>query len=207
MAKVSEVKPGVPDRLPALRNMVALRGAVPAFGSLQLQAAMESPPVTQPQRAVITPCTVKQRPQFFSSAATLLDASRFQWLGIVHAPDGVAGLSFGEVHVSTGRFTSESHTGGEGSAGTSEGRLNGEGFYTDPYNVLSSMHQQAVAMAVGLVGAVPAADQLGRDGEAAFATDGHAIEPQENSRLVKAEQPGCAQTIMDEGRAFNANNR
>jgi hypothetical protein len=65
--------------------------------------------------------------------------------------------------------------------------------------------QQAGNPGIGLLGAIrPATDQLGRNGEAALAADGHAIESQDNPPLVKTEQAGLAQAIMDKGIAAYA---
>ena len=137
--------------------------------------------------------------------ATLLAASRGQWLGIVHAPDGIAGLSLGLVEVPTSVLASASHQ-GEGGTGTREGRLDLQRRYTNFDNVFTPSSQLAGVAGSGFIGAIPAADQLGRDGEAALAAGRHAVEPQKNPRLThQTEQTGSSQAVMDKGSSSYAN--
>ncbi len=137
----------------------------------------------------------------------LLDASRVQWLGVIESPDGVSGIPLGLVHVPTDIFGSTPNQ-GEGGTGTSEGRLDNQGFFADRHAALIALVSGREATGnpgVGLLGAINGADQLGRDGEAALAADGHAVEPQENPWLAhQTQQTGFSQTVMDKGSAVYA---
>jgi hypothetical protein len=121
------------------------------------------------------------------------------WFGMVEAPDGIAGLTLGQLEVPTDVLGSTPNQ-GEGGTGASEGRLDNQGFFSDRHAALTALvpgREPAGYPRIGLLGTICCADQLGRNGEAALAADGHAIESQENPWLThQAKQTGCSQTIM-----------
>ncbi|MDH5669542.1 MAG: hypothetical protein OEY86_16205 [Nitrospira sp.] len=95
---------------------------------------------------------------------TLLDASRLQWLGVVDAPDGIAGLPFGDLHVPTGVLGSAALT-GEGGTGLGQRGLDNQGVVADHtaktflmpgYETLTWDYEPTGGTGSGFIGLIPA---------------------------------------------------
>ena len=122
------------------------------------------------------------------------------WLGIVEAPDGIAGVSLGSFGILTANLVIMSTATEDRNAGSSEGSLDDQRLFanSDVSSILTtSLNQVADSIGIGILGTVPFADQLGVDGDSSFPSDSHAIQSGKDASLLPGEGSTVGNIIVD----------
>jgi len=138
----------------------------------------------------------------------VLKASRLNWLGGIEAPNGIAGITAGQLGVPAQvLFPGWTSSTVERGTGLSESGLDVQGYFANRHaadTILVTAHKATGRTGIGLIQTIPGADQLGRNGEEPLTSDRHAVEPQEDSQLIQVEDPNFSQAVMNENAAVHA---
>ena len=134
--------------------------------------------------------------------SSLIGAAQSQWQGLIQAPNGIAGVSLGQVGVTTPdlSFQNVADIDMESSeqnrnAGSRESGFNNQLFSTNT-NVLigpASLDQQ------------PASDESGLNSDASFASDRHTVNAEPDARLGEGESASVLASVVNENIAMKTN--
>jgi hypothetical protein len=138
---------------------------------------------------------------------SLIDASRAGWGSFVDAPDGIGGVTPRDLGVAAPDFSFPDGTDRQArNAGINQGGLDNQSFFAnlDITSVQSILNdQEARNIGVGSIGygfsnRTSIADQVGSDSNPSLSTDGHAVQSQFDSPLLRGQRAIIGDAIVDE---------
>jgi len=169
-------------------------------------APLQAESTAQPENTT-SPLTV-------TDLASLLDASRAGWLGMIKMPDGGAGITLGSFGGTTAELTvvNDRNEHEDGDAGVGEGGLNDQLLLTNAHILFVTHDQQAASVGVGAFGSVfnstAVANQTWGDSDSSLAPHSHPIQSQDESVLSgKLDGTTLAQIIVNHDGAIHTSIR
>jgi hypothetical protein len=122
-------------------------------------------------------------------------------LGLINVPDGVAGVSFGQIGITATDLALDKGAGAslkysEANRDTrgSEGGFNDQLFFANTNTVF----------ALGTVDQQPITDKFALNGNASFASDRHSVNAKPNAGLTEGESASVLGSVVNENRSMEA---
>ncbi|MDH4188510.1 MAG: hypothetical protein OEV08_16100, partial [Nitrospira sp.] len=140
---------------------------------------------------------------------SLIDVSRAGWRSLVDVPDGIGGITSRYVGVAAPDFSLPDGADRQArNTGIGQGGLDNQSFFVN-LNIASVQSilndQEARNVRVSLLGSVAFTDQLGMNSDSSFATNGHAVEAQNESDLFwEGEGASLSQVIVNHDGALHS---
>jgi hypothetical protein len=125
------------------------------------------------------------------------EALRVGWLSVVKTPDGIAGISLGNLGISAANLVIMSTTTENRNTGSSEGNFDDQRLFTDADDVSIPSNEQAGFVGTGFLNAILLTDQPGGDSDPSLTSDGHAVYPGEKTSFVQGEGSSLVDVIVN----------